>query len=319
LGAAISNDEVMIATNRKRSRWTARETASALTIILGLTSVFIVSRWIDARRLPVDPKIEEENLYVTGHTAKRLSLGFNGLLADWYWMRSLQYVGRKILSLPSDLPLDDLGSLNLKLLGPLLDTATTLDPQFMEPYEYAAAVLPAIDMDDAIRITSKGIEANPGAWRLYQHLGYIYWQRRYFKAAGETYGAGAKLPGAPAWMEAMKARMAAEGGSRATAREIYLRMYEQAGDAQVKDMARRRLLQLDSLDQRDLIRKVLADFSFQAGRCPLSWREIATILRASRFPLDATDAPLDPAGKPYRLVKNGCDVDLDPKSEVPSK
>jgi hypothetical protein len=248
-----------------------------------------------------------------------LSLGFNGLLADWYWIRSLQYVGRKILSLPSDVPLDDLGSLNLKLLAPLLDTATTLDPQFMEPYEYAAVVLPAIDADSAIRITKKGIEANPAAWRLYQHLGYIYWQRRDFKSASETYGSGAKIPGAPAWMEAMKARMTAEGGSRATAREIYVRLYEQAGDAQVKEMARKRLLQVDSLDQRDLIRTVLSDFSHQEGRCPTSWREIEAILRASRFQLDATDAPLDPTGTPYRLVKNGCDVDLDTKSEVPNK
>ena len=39
-----------------------------------------------------------------------------------------------------------------------------------------------------------------------------------FTAAGEAYAQGAILPGAPAWMEAMKARMASEGGSRDTAR-----------------------------------------------------------------------------------------------------
>jgi tetratricopeptide (TPR) repeat protein len=306
-------------TSRQSNVWTSRDIALALMIIVGLGSIVGISRWMDRRRLPTDTNIEEENLYVTGRTARRVSLGFNGLLADWYWMRSLQYVGRKILSLPDEVPLDDLGSLKLKLLAPLLDTATTLDPQFMEPYEYAAVVLPAVNVDEAIRITRKGIAANPSTWRLYQHLGYIYWQRRDFKSASETYGAGARIPGAPAWMEAMRARMLAEGGSRTTAREIYLRMYEQAGDDKVRDMARRRLLQLDSLDEQDVIRKILSGYSGKAGHCPATWREIELFLRASRFRVDAAGAPLDSAGTPYRLVKNGCDVDLDPKSEVPYK
>jgi tetratricopeptide (TPR) repeat protein len=303
----------------RQHNWTRRDAALLFTIILGLTSVVTISRWIDARRPPVDASLEEERLYVNAQSAKRLSLAFNGLLADWYWMRSLQYVGRKIMSLPSDVPLDDLGSLNLKLLAPLLDTSTTLDPQFLEPYEYAAVVLPSVDVNEAIRITKKGIDANPLAWRLYHQLGYIYWQQRDFKKAGEIYGRGAEIPGAPAWMEAMKARMAAEGGSRATAREIYLRMYEQAGDSEVKEMARRRLLQLVSFDQRDAIRNMLSVYSNKTGHCPPSWREVETLLRASRFSIDASGAPLDPAGTSYRLVKNGCDVDLDPKSEVPYK
>jgi tetratricopeptide (TPR) repeat protein len=290
-----------------------------LAILFGLASVFALSRWIDARRPPPDPSIEEESLYVTGNTARRMSLGFNGLMADWYWMRSLQYVGGKIMKAPSDVSIDDLGVLNLKLLAPLLDNATTLDPQFLDPYEYAAVVLPSVNVDEAVRITKKGIAANPSAWRLYQHLGYIYWQRGDFKTASETYGAGAQIPGAPPWMQAMKARMLTEGGSRTTAREIYARMYEQAGDEKVKDMARRRLLQLDSLDQRDVIRKLLAAYASRTGHCPSSWREVAGAWRVLRLQADSTGAPLDPSGMPYHLAKDGCDVSLDPKSEVPFK
>src|SRR6185295_1338074 len=135
----------------------------------------------------------DESLYLNGNTARRMSLGFNGLAADWYWMRSLQYVGGKIINLPETVVLDNLGQLNLKLLPSLLDTATTLDPEFLDPYEYAAVVLPAINMDEAIRITKKGIAANPNAWRLYQHLGYIYWQQHDYQAASETYGKGAEI------------------------------------------------------------------------------------------------------------------------------
>lgn len=288
-------------------------------IVAGIAGVVSMARWLDAHRPASDVKLEEEKLYLAGQTVRRLSLGFNGLVADWYWMRALQYVGSKVLNIPKHLQLDNLGQLDLRLLAPLLDTATTLDPQFMEPYQYAAIVLPEVDMQEAIRITKKGIAANPGAWRLYQHLGYIYWQQGNFQVAGETYGQGAKLPGAPRWMEAMKARMATEGGSRDLAREIYTRMYEESGDSKVKEMAERRLMQLDSLDQREAIRRILTLHQSKAGRCPSSWREIEPVLRSLRLPMDSTGAPLDPAGTPYVLVNGNCDVDIDPKSLVPQK
>jgi tetratricopeptide (TPR) repeat protein len=291
----------------------------SLLILFGLGSAAGLNLWIEKHRSPADSRMEEEKLYVTGAAARRLSLGFNGLLADWYWMRSLQYVGRKVIAQGEKVQLDDLGALDLKLLYPLLDTATTLDPQFLAVYEYGGVVLPAISEEDAIKLLKKGIENNPSEWRLYHHLGYIYWQRKDYMAASETYAAGAKLPGVPAWMQTMSARMLAEGGSRDTAREIYTRIYEESDDQNIKRMAELRLLQIDSFDERDMIRRVLADYSAQKGRCPSDWREVAARLQAARLRLDKTGAPLDPTGTPYSLVKDGCDVDLTLGSIVPRK
>jgi tetratricopeptide (TPR) repeat protein len=288
-------------------------------LIVGLCLTVVLARWIDARRPPPDPNAIGESLYLNPNTARRMSLGFNGLAADWYWMRSLQYVGRKIISVPEDVPIDDLGQLNLKLLAPMLDTATTLDPQFLDPYEYAAVVLPAIDVQEAIRIAQKGIEANPSAWRLYHQLGYIYWQQKDYQAAGDIYHRGGQIAGAPPWMEAMTAKMQAEGGSRETARLIYTRMLEESADENVKDMARRRLMQLESLDQRDVLQKLLTAYKTRLGQCPSTWREIEPLLRAIRAPMNASGAPLDPSRAPYQLQRGTCEIDLDPKSEVLSK
>src|SRR5574338_44394 len=279
--------------------------ALGFVVVIGIAcAAFLVHR-LDTLRPPEDPNAIDESLYVNGKTARRMSLGFNGLAADWYWMRSLQYVGRKIIN-DNDVSLDNLSALNLKLLAPLLDTATTLDPEFLDPYEYAAIVLPSINVDEAIRITKKGIEANPDAWRLYHHLGYIYWQQHNYGAASEIYGRGAQIAGAPPWMEAMKAKMAADGGSRSTAREIYTRMYEQSADEKVRDMARKRLLQLDSLDQRDGLRKLFAAYQARTGKCPTSWKEIEPIFRALRIDVDASGAPVDPSGMPYILRAGAC-------------
>lgn len=290
--------------------------ALGLVVVIGMAGAIMLLRCIDTLRPPVDPNLADESLYLDGKTAKRISLGFNGLAADWYWMRSLQYVGRKIMNHPEHLPIDNLQQLNLKLLASLLDTATTLDPQFLEPYEYAAIVLPAIDVQEAIRITQKGIDANPDSWKLYHHLGYIYWQQSDFRAAAEMYGRGAAIAGAPAWMSAMKAKMAADGGSRATAREIYMRLFEQSTEESVKDMARQRLLQLESLDQRDALRRTLSAYQTRFGRCPVQWRELEQVFRAAGLALDASGAPLDPLGVPYVLRSDRCEVELHPESEI---
>ncbi|HAF13211.1 MAG TPA: hypothetical protein DHU55_10120 [Blastocatellia bacterium] len=297
----------------------SRTSVAVAIIATSLVSLVLLTGWIDAHRPAPDLQLEEEGPYLSGDTLRRASLGFNGLVADWYWLRSLQYVGHKFLKSQENIQLDDLKQLNLKLLAPLLDTATTLDPNFKEPYEYAAVVLPAIDVQEAIRITKKGIAANPSAWRLYQHLGYIYWQQRDFQAASEAYGQGAALPGAPRWMQAMRGKMAIEGGSRDLAREIYEHIYEQAEDNTVKEMARRRLLQLESLDRIDGLRKVLSAYQSKAGRCASSWKEIEPLLHALDVPVDSTGAPIDPAGTAYVLLSAKCEIELDPESEVPRR
>jgi hypothetical protein len=84
-------------------------------------------------------------------------------------------------------------------------------------------------------------------------------------------------------------------------------------------MVSKQIMRLDSLDDRAFIGKVLREYATTNNRCAASWREIATVLRARGLRLDAAGAPLDPSGTPYRLTKNGCEVDLDENSPVPKR
>ena len=293
-------------------------------IVLGLAAVTLLSRTIDARRANVSAQFAEEPLYVSAPTAKRLSLAFNGLASDWYWMRSLQYVGGKIVNYEDThegrIDFGNLGSLNLALLPQLLQVSTALDPQFMAPYEYGAMILPELDSEHAITLLNYGIAQNPSAWRLYHHLGYIHWQRKDYLRASEVYAMGAKLPGAPAWMAAMGARLKGEGGSRDSAREMYRHLYETTTDEAIKSMVSKQVMRLNSLDERDALRSILNDFKIRSGRCALSWREVIEPLHAARLNLEATTgAPIDPSGVPYELIKNGCDVGLNINTKVPLK
>jgi tetratricopeptide (TPR) repeat protein len=298
-----------------------REAALIVVLVAGLGFSAALSRWLDAHRADQANHFAESQLYLSGPAAKRLTLAFNGLAADWYWMRSLQYVGREIVnhqdSHDGQFALSNLSSLDLRLLSSLLDVATTLDPQFIPVYEYGAVILPEVNPDQAIALLNKGIAANPASWRLHQHLGYIYWQRREYAQASEIYAAGAQLPGAPPWMTAMSARLKADAGSRDAAREMYQRLGETSDDQTVKEMVVAHLMRLNSLDEREVIARGLDEFRMRFGRCPTSWRELAPHFRDARLRIDPASAtPVDPSGVPYRLNKYGCSVDLGDGSKV---
>jgi len=300
------------------------DVALALILIVCLGSAIGLSRGLDQHRNTAPDRFAEEPLYLNGRGAKRMTLAFNGLASDWYWMRSLQYVGRKIVTYEDEhngkFDLANLSALDLRLLPSLIDVTTSLDPQFIPAYEYAAVILPEVNPDQAIALLEKGIAANPSSWRLYQHLGYIYWQRQDYGRAGEVYEAGAKFSGAPAWMPAMAARMKAEGGSPAAAREMYQHLYESSDDKTVRDMVVAQLMRLDWLEDREEIKHALKYFETHSrdGRCPTSWQGVFAEFPNTRLRFDrSTGAPLDPSGVAYRLINNGCDVDLDPNSKVP--
>jgi tetratricopeptide (TPR) repeat protein len=290
-------------------------------IVVGFPAIFRLSDMLDARQ-PATEVYVDEDLALSSQRIKALSGDFNGLAADWYWINALQYIGRKIVKArdAGELNINDLRPLNPKQLYPLLDRTTTLDPQYLAAYTFGGIVLPAIDEDEAIKLMEKGIEANPDKWVLHQHLGYIYWQRGDYEKAGQVYEQGSQIQGAPSFMKQMSAKVRLEGGTRETAREIYRHIFETAGDTQTKELMGMRLAQIDSLDERDVIRKVLQGFQLKNDRCARSWPEIFPLLRGVKLPdgkglaLTRDGVPVDPSGAAYVLSQEKCEAELDPNT-----
>ena len=298
--------------------------ATAL-IVLGFAAIFGLTRYVEAKRPPLPAGYEDDDLAVQGARLKNFALGGEGLLADWYWMKSLQYIGGKISTLGvNNIDLDDMTSMNPRLLYPYLNTATDLDPHFMAPYSYGATILPAIDPQQAIALTEKGIANNPDQWRLYQYLGYIHWKLKDYEKAAETYNQGAKIPNSPPFFLMMAAKMKTEGGSRDVARQIYQQILEESSDAASRKSAALRLQQVDSLDDRDVINAALKTFQERNGRCPAKLSEILPLVANAKLPngrklrVDETNTLVDPSGVPYRLVESKCEAFTDwPKSKIP--
>lgn len=223
---------------------------SAGLIVIGLFLLYVIGPYLTNAK-PAHPEgVDDEDLAVAASRIKGFTLGFDGLIADWYWMRSLQYVGDKVLSAKEEVSLDDLRPLNPRLLYPLLDSATTMDPQFLAAYSYGAVVLPAIDPALAIKIAEKGIANNRTQWRLYQHLGYIHWKLGDYVTAADTYQKGSEIEGAPVFMKMMSARLREDGGSPTTAMAIYQEICRNTDDRNVRGVVSMRMLQLVPPEQR---------------------------------------------------------------------
>lgn len=291
---------------------------SIAVIIAGFAAVFGLGSFLEKAHPELPAGYEDQDLALQGAKLKGYALGSEGLIADWYWMKSLQYVGDKILKNPDlQISVDNLNPLNPRLLYPYLDNATTLDPKFVAAYSYGAIVLPAIDKEQAISFVQKGIENNPNEPVLYHYLGYIYWKSKDYEKAAEIYDKGATLKDAPPFMKLMAANMRSDGGSRSTARAVYREMYNAADDPQVKSAIRQRLMTNDALDETDAITAVLKVFQQKNGRCTSNWNELLPLLKNVTLPdglefrLDRSNRVVDPTNAPYAIDQTTCEAKID--------
>jgi tetratricopeptide (TPR) repeat protein len=291
---------------------------SLICVCIGFFGIWRLSDSLEKQRPKLSPELEDAELTFKSDTLAKYSLGFNGLLADWYWISSLQYLGKKAVANKGQFQMDNLTKLNPKQLYPLLESATNLDPNFVNVYSYGAIVLPSIDVEKAITFAEKGIANNPDQWRLYQYLGYIYWKKGDFKKAAEIYKKGSEIEGVPPFMKLMAARVEGEGGSREMARQIYQQMYDEATDDSTKSLAADRLLQVESFEERDAINAALKDFQTKNQKCPKDWREVFPVLKTIKLPpnnrplsLSSNAAPLDPSEAQYLLNPKTCVAELD--------
>ncbi|CAN5547626.1 hypothetical protein BH10ACI1_BH10ACI1_26280 [soil metagenome] len=303
------------------------KTLIAVAVIIGgFAAIFVLSNHLEQIKPELPKGYADQDLALQGSKLKGFSFGAEGLLADWYWIQSLQYLGDKIVNSKEDINLENLSNLNPRLLYPYLNNSTDLDPQFMAVYEYGAVVLPAIDADQAIKFVEKGIANNPKEWWLYNHLGYIYWRQNNFKKAAEIYSQGAEIENAPPFMKLMAAKLITDGGTRETARTIYTQMRDKSVDKQVREVAELRLLELDSLDEREAISSTLEKFKAKNNRCANSFSEIFPLLQSIKLPngkdfrIDKSNNLVDPTDVPYLIDKENCKAILDvEKTKLPLK
>jgi len=275
---------------------TARATTTALTAMALATTLAGASmtvRRLDHLRAG---STAEEVLYVPSpKILRRMSLGFTGLLADIYWTRAVQYFGEH----------HHMRSRRYRLLEPLLDIATTLDPHLTVAYEFGATFLAqkppegAGDPDAAVRLVERGVRENPSEWRLYYNLGFIhYFERKDYAAAADAFERGSRVPGALPWMKVMAADTSQHAGDLQTARFLWSSLYQTTESEDIRANAAKHLRALQVDEEVFELQKLTSAFHERSGHWPASWAEMETAGYLH-------GAPLDPTRRPYRLAPEG--------------
>ena len=311
----ISNFKFQIS-NFKSRGWIA-------LLIVGLGASITLQHWIDGQR-GIGSAVEDALYISSGKTLKRASLGFDGLLADLYWLRTVQYFGSKSQQLKGDINIGNVNDWNLNLLEPLINITTELDPNYVSAYRFGSLFLPDINPDSAVRLAQRGIADNPNDWRLRQDLGFIFWKLKRYHEAGEAYWQGAQLPDAPKWMEQMAAIMRANGGDRETAKQMFLRIYETTDDPTVKKTSLGRLQSYQAEDEVAFLNRLLMSYQEQKGTCPVSLSNLIRSLQPNALEqlkqagmsFDNSFSPLDPHGLAYVFDAAACAVALAQDSTI---
>ena len=273
---------------RPSSRWLVAAVAVLLTLSIGVQVVR------DRGWQPYEPATPVLWLQ-SGNLLKRMSLGFQNVVADTYWIRAVVYYGSKRRAVD--------GHRDFGLLDPLLTFVTTLDPQFKVAYRFGAIFLTEAypngpgRPDLAVALLQRGLAATPTAWEYAHDIGFVYyWWLEDYKAAAHWFAKGGQLPGAPSWLAPLAATTLAQGGDRQSSRLLW----SQLGESEIewiRSNAQHRLQQLHAMDVVDELNRVSQRFTTREGRPPGDWRDLIVGERLRGTPVDSAGVPfeLDPA------------------------
>ncbi len=266
--------------------------ASACLILSLAASSFVLHR-ADQLRPQAAP---DEVLFLSSpKVIKRLSLGYNGLMACIYWTRAVQYFGYR----------HHYFATSYNLLAPLLEITAHLDPHLMVAYEFGTSYLApepphgAGEPEQAIELVEYGIQTNPDNWRLYYDLGFVYYMELHdYKKAAETFERGSHIPNAHPFLKVMAAQMAQHAGEYQTAQMLWSATYQTAQDAQIKKNALEHLRALRVDEDVQHLQEAVTRFGERTGRLPASMAELVAGEKLA-------GTPVDPDRNPYTLTPEG--------------
>ena len=206
-----------------------------ISVAILMFIIYLVQRQINSEERAT---LSESLLHFpSGEHIKLATLGFDAVVADLLWARTVVSFGEQFHT-----------DKNYEWLYHALDITTTLDPYFEDVYMYGGILLAmeAKQIDESIVLLEKGIKNCPESWRLHFYLGFYYTYYKNDNTKATIYlKKAASLPGHPTYLPRLVGLLYAELGKIDLAieylREAY-RLFEKdekmraAIDVQIKDL-----------------------------------------------------------------------------------
>jgi len=208
--------------------------------------------------------------------AKLLSLGFDALLSDVFWLQALQVAGGSEIDVTKSTT--QTASFT-DHFSKLIDVTTTLDPWVGTPYRAAAVYL--VDSEQSVKTANRLLERSllyhPEDWRQYFYLGFnaFYYLEDNLRAA-ELIEKATHLPGSPAYLPRLVAKLRVESGDNLAVAESFLHEMYRNAKGEERAQYRRALSEIQTEQLARLLDAARKEFERRNGRDIRSVDELVT-------------------------------------------
>lgn len=262
-------------------------TATFLVLVCGLSLCLKAMPEIEQikSRQHIDQN-EQELLYLPDKAGlKFLSFGYNNLLADLLWFRTISYFGKHFSS-----------DQNYRWLAHMCDLVSDLSPHEMHVYRFCSTMLSweSAQAQEAIKILSKAISYNPEEWMYLYLRGVTYYHfLKDPEKAGADFLRASHLPGAHPLVKRMAARQLAVNDPAESIRFLS-EMIEMTSDPQQKEVLIDKLREMAYERDASQLEQALDIYKNQQGHPASSLQELVEAGIISEL-------PPDPFGGTYTL------------------
>ena len=223
--------------------WPVWRLAIATVVVGFLGLITLLQRELDQRVGRIAQETERIGLLPPGDLTKPAVLGFQSLGADMLWLQVLQVLGQREVS-----------AQDYAWAYQALDIITTLDPHYVYAYDAGGLMLAEQggQVEWSNQLLKKGLRANPEAWRLAFQLGFNYFfHLQDYRTAADYMAIAATLPGRPAYVPELAARLYGEAHHPELAITFLTAMRQDITDTMTAALLERRYQ--EALIERDLL------------------------------------------------------------------
>ncbi len=224
----------------------------------------------------------------SGKFLKYATFGYRALAADAIYLWAIQYY-----STPT---IDD----RFDHLDHIFAIINELDPRYQDPYEVGAliAVQEARDTRAAFAILDRGAANNPDQWVYTLNAGHMAMMTlKDFPLAEKYFEQCMKIPGAPDFVERLRANAMFKKGDLRTSWETWLEIYTKAPDERTKKIASNHLYNVKATIDEAALEDAAAKYRGRFGRPPADLEALVRTAFLKELPkdLDGKDYVYDPA------------------------
>jgi hypothetical protein len=239
--------------------------------------IYFMGNSLERRRYSGDV-VEELMYFPSGRILGTASLGYDAIVADFLWLRGIQYYGEHHRS-----------DQKYHLAKHIFSTITDLDPLFVGAYRFGAFVL-AQDVGQPVAGTEllrKGIRSNPDRWELPFDLGFMYFVEldEHAKAA-HFFKLASRLDDAPEVAKRFSAFAYRKAGRNDVAKELWSEIYRSSSNSVMKVNAEYALKNIHLEEIADTLTAMIKILEDGSGMAPKSLGDLKRAGLVTRIPPD---------------------------------